>query len=77
MNDTVYGTLTVFMFVSQPTHNPDRPTQRGRRTLYKACGISQEEAQNLTLSFVHHNKDRIKPDAVWATWQADPVELNT
>lgn len=77
MNDTVYGTLTVFMYVSQPTNNPDRPTQRGRRSLYKAHYITQEEAQNYTLAFVHNNKELIRPQAVYAMWQPEPVELET
>jgi len=74
---TFYGTLTVFMYVIQPTANPDRPAQRGRRTLYKACGITQEEAQHQALAFTNHNKEQIRPNWIWATWQPDPIELET
>jgi len=73
----MYGTLTIFAFFAHPTTDPDRPTRRHRRTLYKAYGLSQEGAQNQTLAFVDWNKSQIKPDSIWATWQPEPIELDT
>ena len=77
MDDTLFGTLTIFMFVDYPTTDPDRSPKYGRRTLYKAYGVSQENAQKQTTSFIHQNRDRLNGQCVFAKWHPDPIELNT
>lgn len=79
---TIYGTLTIFMFIDYPTIEPDHVVNTGtsvkpygRKTLYKAHSLTEEAAKAQTLSFLHHNRDRLNRQCVFAKWQADPVEI--
>jgi hypothetical protein len=74
---TFYGTLSLFIYVTHPQKiDEDRPARRSRRTIYKAWGITKEEAQEQTLGFINRNP-ALSVNHIWATWQPEPIELET
>lgn len=79
---TLYGTLTIFMFVHYPTTDPDyninmgtNAPKYGRKALYRAYSLTREEAEKQVISFTEKNQHRLNRKDIYAKWQADPVEL--